>query len=130
MDPRVTALAADIRLQSDYSLRCYLAYLRLQQIRDTIESRLGESGSPAARVEQLRALRGSGLPGLSDPLYGSITATPPDRESVVGLQRKLLFLLTLVQGADARPTSQTMEAVERLEVVERALIERWQELAR
>ena len=42
------------------------------------------------------------------------TASPPrsrTQETVVGLQQKLLYMLNLLQAADARPTSQAREAV-------------------
>jgi hypothetical protein len=50
-------------------------------------------------------------------MYGSIYETAPENETVVGLQRKFLFLLKIFQAADARPTEQAMGAVERLEVI-------------
>lgn len=54
-------------------------------------------------------------PGDPDTLYGSIRASAPEEETVTGLQHKLLFLLNVFQGADARPTTQAMEAVDALE---------------
>ncbi len=128
MDPRVSATAADIRLQTDYSMRCDWAYVSLQQVREAIDSRLAEGGLPPARAGLLRKFRGAGTPGLPDLLYGSISQTPLERESVVGLQQKLLFLLSLLQGADARPTLQAVEAVEQLEEGRRSLLERWRKM--
>jgi hypothetical protein len=60
------------------------------------------------------ALRGSGTPEYPDILYDSISAVDPKEETVVGLQQKLLFMMNVVQGADARPTAQTVDAVKRL----------------
>ncbi len=62
-------------------------------------------------------------PDASDPdvLYDSIVEVPAAEETVVGLQFKYLFLLNLVQGADARPTPQAARAAERLD-------EAWREL--
>lgn len=56
-----------------------------------------------------------GAPAAPDLLYGSITAVPDDRETVVGLQQKFLSMLSLLQAADARPTIQARTAVPALE---------------
>ena len=61
-------------------------------------------------------------------LYGSITAVPADRETIVGLQQKFLYLLTLFQGADARPTPQALAAVDELQKTLTALKARWNAL--
>ena len=84
-----------------------------------------EGTSDAARRDALMALRGEGEPGAADILYDSITAVPPEKETVVGLQEKLLFMLALLQSADARPTTQAADAVRRLEQVVPALEQRW-----
>jgi hypothetical protein len=124
MDPRVTIAEADLRQQTDLSIACYRGYERLQNIRESIDS----AGAPAARSEQRLALRGSGVPENPDILYDSITATDPSQETVVGLQQKLLFMLALLQGADARPTSQAVTAVQQLTAMVPALERRWEPL--
>jgi hypothetical protein len=111
MDPRVVISDTDLRLQTDLSLACYRAYQRAQEMREAIDGALSRQPD---RREQLSALRGSGAPENPDVLYDSITAADPDQETVVGLQQKLLFMLTLLQGADARPTTQAADAVKRL----------------
>ncbi len=124
MDPRVTIAAEDIRLQTEYSLRCYQAYLKIQTIRDSIDGLL-TNGTSRETDEDLRKLRGNGLPSAPDPMYGSITETPSSDETIVGLQRKLLFLLTVFQGADSRPTEQAMKAVATLEGTAEVLAQRY-----
>lgn len=119
LDPRVTIAADDLRSQTDASLACYRAYHELQEIRDAIDARAPGAGTPLA------ALRGAGLPGNQDVLYGSITAVPPARETIVGLQQKFLFMMTLLQGADARPTPQALAGVEELQKTLAALKARW-----
>ncbi|MFN8689979.1 MAG: hypothetical protein ACK5XL_08265, partial [Cyclobacteriaceae bacterium] len=47
-------------------------------------------------------------------LYGAATETPLEKETLVGLQDKLLHVIALIQGADARPTQAVLDAVERL----------------
>ena len=46
----------------------------------------------------------------------------------MGLQQKFLYMLKLLQQADARPTSQALDAVEKLQERLRFLVRRWEEL--
>jgi hypothetical protein len=122
MDPRVTIAPADLRLQTDLSLACYRAYGRLQELRETIDAAIAQQ---SARSDQWRALRGSGVPENPDILYDSITTADRSSETVVALQQKLLFAMALLQGADARPTSQAAAAVKQLTDLVPALEQRW-----
>ena len=70
-------------------------------------------------------MRGSGVPENPDVLYDSITAVDPSQETLVGLQQKLLFMMNLLQAADARPTTQAVEAVKKLTAMVPALGIRW-----
>ncbi len=126
MDPRVDATSDDIRLQQDYSMRCYQAYERLQLKRDAIEKRLLDPSVnwKAGEKERLQQFRGSGEPGYGDMLYGSIREQSFEKETIVGLQDKWLFMLTLLQSADARPTQQVMRAVEQLEAIQQRMLGR------
>ena len=109
MDPRVKIAAEALRQQTEASLACYRGYLEAQQLREAIDAK-----APDARTA-LMALRGEGQPGDQDILYGSITAVPAERETIVGLQNKFLFMLNLLQGADAKPTPQALAAVAELQ---------------
>jgi hypothetical protein len=126
LDPRVTLDDESLELQTELSMRCYQGFHRLQEIREAIDSAL--EGAEDARRESLFSLRGRRDPGDPDTLYGSIYATPPETETVAGLQHKLLFLLNLLQNADARPTSQAQEAVVALEAAIDGMIGRWSSL--
>lgn len=119
LDPRVKIAPPDLRSQTDASLACYRAYHELQEIRDAIDA------SPADARKPLMALRGSGEPDDQDVLYGSITAVPAERETIVGLQEKFLYMLTLFQGADAGPTPQALAAVAELQKAKGTLEARW-----
>jgi hypothetical protein len=125
MDPRVSITAEDLQAQSDLSIAAYRGHLRLQQMRDAIDSALDRSDLAPARRPALRALRGEGLPGDSDVMYGSIYAAPEAKETVVGLQEKFLHMLNLLQAADAKPTAQAREAVAALQKTLAALEARW-----
>lgn len=116
-------------MQTDYSMVCYHGYLRAQEIRDAIDGAVGyDEGLDEAQRDAMRALRGSGAPGDPDILYGSIYASPADEETVVGLQHKFLFLLNVLQGTDARPTSQAMDGVRALQETLEVLTQRWDAL--
>ena len=60
------------------------------------------------------ALRGEGDASNPNISYGSITVSPAETETVVGLQEKLVYMLKVLQGADARPTRQAMKSVDAL----------------
>jgi hypothetical protein len=111
MDPRVASSDADLRLQTDLSLACYRAYQRAQEMRESLDAAIAQQTD---RREEWIALRGSESPENPDVLYGSISAADPNEETVAGLQQKLLFMVSLLQSADARPTAQAADAVKRL----------------
>jgi hypothetical protein len=122
LDPRVEVSREDVQLQTDKSLACYRGYLEAQAIREAIDAL-----SPEQREARMK-LRGKGAPEEPDTLYGSIVETPPEEETVVGLQQKFLYLLKLLQQADARPTAQALDAVEKLQKRLLVLARRWEEL--
>jgi len=109
LDPRVEISAEDLALQTRYSLRVLQATQRAQALRRGIDAAL-EQASGAAR-DRLFALRGAGEANNPNLSYGSITASPLADETVVGLQEKLVYMLKLLQAADARPTTQALEGV-------------------
>ena len=83
-----------------------------QALRDSVDQRLARA--PAAQRDALLRLRGEGEAANPDTSYGSITAVPPERETIVSLQEKLAYMLKLLQQADARPTSQAITSVDAL----------------
>ena len=115
LDPRVKISPQDLRRHTEASLACYRGYVALQKLRDEIDAR------PAAERTALAGLRGEGLPEDQDVLYGSIRAVPAEQETIVGLQDKFLFMLALLQGADAAPAQQTLAAIAELERTRRAV---------
>ncbi len=130
MDPRVEADIDDIAAQTTLSMECYRGHLRLQTVREAVESALrdGAADMPGERRAALERLRGPGLPGDPDLLYEHITAEPDTAETIVGLQHKLQFMLNLLQQADARPTTQAHAAVADLLTAAGAIEARWREL--
>ncbi len=127
MDPRVSIRPADLRMQTELSMASYRAYNRLQILRDSIDAAMAATSDVALRSAMSR-LRGEGKPALPDIQYGSITGAPPDRETIVGLQEKLLYMLELFQSADARPTAQARDAVTQLQDLLPVMERRWASL--
>lgn len=127
LDPRVDISEEDLQLQTDYSLACYKTYQEIQVIREALDQLLqGKANNLIeAKRKKLVELRGVGTPGDPDILYGSIYETNMENETLVNLQRKLLYLLNLVQGADARPTSQAIEGLQVLQENWKDLQQRW-----
>jgi hypothetical protein len=131
LDPRVSISEAHLQLQTDNALACYNAYLRLRSIRESIDALLRDSTAAnknAKREEQLQALRGSGEPRSPDLLYGSIVVVSNDRETIVGLQSKFLYLLHVLESAEARPTQQVIASVLALQETSAALTKKWEAL--
>lgn len=129
LDPRVNIAPADLQRQTDLSMACYRGADRAQEIRAAIDSALRSPVADATRRDALQRLRGPGMPGDPDILYESISAVPEGEETTVELQQKFLYMLNLLQAADARPTRQAAEAVRALEKALEALSRRWQQLA-
>jgi hypothetical protein len=115
MDPRVSISEDDLNMQSKYSMICYQAYNKLQLLRDSIDEKIKSPSLSAESITTLKRKRGSGAPGGGDILYGSIYESSNEKETIVGLQEKLLFMLHILQTADARPTPQSILAIEKME---------------
>jgi len=121
MDPRVEISNEALELQTSLSMACYDGYHTLQDIVESVDA----MSNPNKRLQELR---GSGKVGNPDTMYGSIYAAETSEETLVGLQRKFLFMLTQLQSADVMPTTQTIKAVETLQTSLKAIEERWNKL--
>ena len=119
-DPRITASSADMDMQREYAMRSYKAYLEAASVMKEMDAALGKNLNPAAREKGL-SLRGEGAPAEVDIIYGRITDTTLERESLISLQQKLLYLIAVIQGADEKPSQASREAVESLEIRTKAL---------
>ena len=119
MDPRVVIEEEALKLQTQLSLECYKAYHELESIKEVID---GSVITSKARM----TLRGNGAPGNPDTMYGSIRETSVEEETIVGLQHKFLFMLNLLQAADAKPTSQTQAGIKKLQENLEGLKKRWE----
>jgi hypothetical protein len=126
MDPRVESSAADIEEQTRYSLACYQAYHELQELYEDIETYKKRGRISPEQLNKIDALLGGGPVGEQDILYGNIVEIPLAQQSIRGLQAQFLFLQNLLQGADAAPTLQSKNAVQRLQNQVLGLKERWE----
>ncbi len=141
LDPRVEVAAEALQQQHDLSMVCYDGYheaqaarAQIQALRAQIQAHL-DADRPAALKQALTALdeaaaaiEGSGTPGAPDLLYGSVYAAPPGEETLAGLQTTLLYLIELLQGADAQPTSQAVAAVDDQQQLLQNVLGRWNAL--
>ncbi|MBL7846305.1 MAG: glycoside hydrolase [Cyclobacteriaceae bacterium] len=116
LDPRVTISDADLKTQTDLSLSMYDGYGQLQAVREEIDAALANAKRKwkPGQKEAIVAFRGAGDPDGGDFLYGGIGESPLEKETVVGLQQKMLHMLNVLQSADAGPTNASTEAVARL----------------
>ncbi len=121
MDPRVKISRDEIVKQSEFSLVCYNGYHQLQEIKEIIDTRSKAS-------KKLLDFRGSGIAGDPNIMYGSIRQTPVEDETIVGLQHKFLFMLKLLQSADAKISTQAVEGVDTLKASLEGMMERWEKL--
>lgn len=128
LDPRVTASGADIALQTELSKACYKHYHELQTLRETIESIVSNPKTKWKKgvKENLQALIGNGQPENPDVLYGAAFETTLEKETIVGLQEKLLHVLALIQTADARPTEAVQQAMQKLQARVNEVQQRYQ----
>jgi hypothetical protein len=107
MDPRVSISAAALQSQHNLSMACYQAYHELQQMAENIVTQKKPSLTTLA-------LLGTGSPRDQDVLYGSIRAVSPEKETIIGLQNKLIYMMNVLQSADINPTSQAQNGVKYL----------------
>lgn len=126
LDPRISITDTDLKMQNDYSLICYNAFHDLQTMKEAID-RTAQSKVNTGKDNKsaLMKLRGEGRVGDMDIVYGSIYMAKDGEETIVGLQRKFLYLLNLLQAADARPTTQAIDGVKTLLEVKKGIEEKY-----
>jgi len=125
MDPRVTSTKADIQIQTDLSMKVYMAYKQLNALHEKAKKRL-ENTSNKKMKAFLNKFVGIGNPSDGDQLYGNISFVPFENENLVGLQEKLLHTLVVLQASDERPTAATATAVEQLLDMKDLFVNLWQ----
>ncbi len=130
LDPRSKLSEVDLALHTKLSMDVYNAYNQLHSLREDGKVKLGSRKLKSKTRTIIENFMGKGDPENGDPLYGSIRESSLENETVVGLQEKLLYLLVVLQNADAKPTSPTEDAV--LKVVKRTeeMKTKWQSISK
>ena len=83
---------------------------------------LNKAGKMASSID------GVGWTEDPDVLYDAEYATRSREETLVGLQRKLLLLMGMIQGADVPPTSQAVAAIHDQQKALKEVVARWNQL--
>jgi hypothetical protein len=129
LDPRSKINEKSLQKQTQGALQCYNNYNILQDIRESIDRKLNSQTIwKKGKKEVLEAFRGQGNPSGADIVYSSISETTLDKETVVGIQEKFLFVMELLQSADDEPTTQNMKALEILDNRLKEMIAKWNQL--
>ena len=76
----------------------------------------------------MQSFRGNGAANAGDFIYGSISASPLERESLVGLQSKFLYMLSVLQSVEAQPTNAVVSGIEQLELRLKEMLTKWDTL--
>jgi len=138
MDPRIKASPQILKEQSDYSMRCYRSLSRLKDlsaevhaVRDGIREVLPkvEAGwvkdSLTVLDRRLRRVEGDGVPDEIDVVYFTVDEGKSVRETLSGLRTKMVYLMMVLQSADAEPTVVQAKAVGEEETLLRSMMQWW-----
>jgi photosystem II stability/assembly factor-like uncharacterized protein len=138
MDPRVTTPSVKLQEQFSLSMDCYRGIQKVQSavrqvhtLRNEIHLLAGKINNPkwndtlSSFEKKLGKLEGSGVSDDVDVVYFSVQRTKSADESFTGLKTKLLYLMMLLQGADAPATRPQIAAVADEQVVVQDLLQRW-----
>jgi hypothetical protein len=132
MDPRVKTSPADLAQQHEIAMKCYEGLLQVRnaqmqsrRLREQIKN-LRERAVPAPLAEALSALDGrlAAIDGAGGPRGGGGRPTGAD-PTFSRMNGELTTLMASVEGADVKPTTQTISVSE--DVLKRLteLISRW-----
>ena len=142
MDPRVTTPTKDLRQQFDLSMNCYRPLQHCFEISVQLRSVLKQlqavlkkcpSGmlhdSLTQMEKKLLAISGISGPEEVDIVYSSVSAVRPGEESFSGMMNGFNYLMILMQGSDALPTTQQITAVKEQERIYATLLRRWDHIS-
>jgi photosystem II stability/assembly factor-like uncharacterized protein len=125
MDPRVSVTKPVLQQQYELSMKCYHGTNDLEKIvsqaralRRAIAALDGKvtdaavKDSIASLDKKLKTAEGDGVPDGIDVSY--FTAEEPEaKETVTGAQTKLVYLMVLLQSADAKPTQSQISTIDK-----------------
>jgi hypothetical protein len=130
-----------LRQQFDLSMSCYhglekvfTARQEINRVRSQIQASL-KAGAAGELKDLLNkfgrkasAIDGTGWAEDVDVMYSAAYATSRKEETLAGLQTKLMYLMALLQGADAKPTTQAVSAVQDEAQPLKEVLGRWEEM--
>ncbi|WP_339699388.1 glycoside hydrolase [uncultured Roseivirga sp.] len=130
IDPRTEISASALQQQTDLSLQVYNNYHQAQSIIEAIDQQLNDPKRKwkTGEKDKLQSFRGNGAANAGDFIYGSISASPLERESLVGLQSKFLYMLSVLQSVEAQPTNAVVSGIEQLELRLKEMLTKWDTL--
>jgi photosystem II stability/assembly factor-like uncharacterized protein len=139
MDPRIKVSNAILQQQFDLSMKCYTGLRQIHKVIEyvkTLRKQIQLLGgtvnenwmkdSLASFEKKLRAVQGEGVPDDIDVVYFTVDANTAVKETFGGLQTKMLYVMALIQNADAQPTSQQVTAVATEQKTLRAMLQWWE----
>ncbi len=130
LDPRSKLSPQGLELQTSLSMIVYEAYKQLHSLREVAKVTSNNRKLRGKKLSAIKNFIGVGEPENGDPLYGSIREVQIENETVVGLQGKLLYLLIVLQNADAKPTSPTEKAVQKMIKRTEEMKTKWQSISK
>src|SRR5262249_4894954 len=81
--------------------------------------------SLSAFEKNLKAFEGDGPPQDIDAMYFTVAGGKREKETLNGLQTKLLYLMQLIQAADAEPTEAQVNSTKEEEEMVGAMADLW-----
>ena len=124
MDPRVSAGESVLQAQFELSMACYNGLERLRKatgqvklLRRQIDGARNDLRDSAlvdtltSLNKLMNALLGDGVPADVDVMYFKADDLKKDRETFALLQTRMLYLMTLLQNAEAKPTVSQVNSV-------------------
>ena len=143
MDPRIQASAEILQQQFDLSMKCYRSLDMLHKTMEQVHKLLDQIKSPKETINdaslsdslsflerRLRAVQGEGVPEDIDDVYFETENGTSAKETFGGLRGKMLYLMMVLQGAEAHPTAAQVKAVRDEAEMLRAMMEWWNNFQR
>jgi photosystem II stability/assembly factor-like uncharacterized protein len=125
MDPRVKVSKDVLKLQADLSMKCYRSMNQVQQTVNTLKSLIAQIGNLQSKItdavlkdslhsldKKIKGLEGDGVDPEVDVIYFTAENGDEVKESFTGLQTKFLYLMDVLQSAEAKPTKSQISAVD------------------
>jgi photosystem II stability/assembly factor-like uncharacterized protein len=142
LDPRLTTPEAGIEQQFALSMKCYEgalqlheAMLQVKRLRAGLKTVRGESKGVLAEEAEALDKKADAVGGAAtdadidaDIMYVAIRRVRAGEESMSSVQTGLFYMIAILQGADATPTTQAVSSVTETYQQLTRVLERWNEL--